>query len=43
MSLPIGRVRGLPVGGQVLAPWWDEERMIGVAGVIEELLGESAR
>ena len=43
MSLPIGRVRGLPVGGQVLAPWWDEERMLGVAGVIEELLGESAR
>jgi aspartyl-tRNA(Asn)/glutamyl-tRNA(Gln) amidotransferase subunit A len=43
LSLPIGRVGGLPVGGQVLAPWWDEERMLGVAGVIEDLLGESAR
>ncbi len=43
LSLPIGRVGGLPVGGQVLAPWWDEERMLGVAGAIEESLGGSAR
>ena len=42
VSLPIGRVGGLPVGGQVLAPRWDEERMLGVAGAIEDFLGESA-
>jgi aspartyl-tRNA(Asn)/glutamyl-tRNA(Gln) amidotransferase subunit A len=34
-SVPIGRVRGLPVGGQVLAPWWQEEKMIAVAGALE--------
>jgi aspartyl-tRNA(Asn)/glutamyl-tRNA(Gln) amidotransferase subunit A len=35
VSVPIGRVRGLPVGGQVLAPWWAEERMLAVAGALE--------
>jgi aspartyl-tRNA(Asn)/glutamyl-tRNA(Gln) amidotransferase subunit A len=35
VSVPIGRVRGLPVGGQVLAPWWGEERMLAVAGALE--------
>ena len=38
ISVPIGRVRGLPVGGQVLAPWWHEERMIEVAAEIERRL-----
>ena len=36
VSVPIGRVRGLPVGGQVLAPWWQEERMLAVAGALED-------
>ena len=31
MSLPIGRVDGLPVGGQVLAPHFGEARMFEVA------------
>ena len=35
VSVPIGRVGGLPVGGQVLAPWWAEERMLAVAGALE--------
>ena len=35
VSVPIGRMRGLPVGGQVLAPWWEEERMLAVAGALE--------
>jgi aspartyl-tRNA(Asn)/glutamyl-tRNA(Gln) amidotransferase subunit A len=35
VSVPVGRVRGLPVGGQVLAPWWQEERMLAVAGAME--------
>jgi aspartyl-tRNA(Asn)/glutamyl-tRNA(Gln) amidotransferase subunit A len=39
-SVPIGRVRGLPVGGQVLAPWWQEETMLAVAGALEAGLGD---
>jgi aspartyl-tRNA(Asn)/glutamyl-tRNA(Gln) amidotransferase subunit A len=39
VSVPIGRVRGLPVGGQVLAPWWQEETMLAVAGALERRLG----
>jgi len=35
MSVPVGTVRGLPVGGQILAPWWQEEKMIAVAAVLE--------
>jgi aspartyl-tRNA(Asn)/glutamyl-tRNA(Gln) amidotransferase subunit A len=30
MSVPIGEVGGLPLGGQVLAPWWHEWPMISV-------------
>ena len=39
VSVPIGRVRGLPVGGQVLAPWWREEPMLAVAGALEAAYG----
>ena len=39
VSVPIGRLRGLPVGGQVLAPWWEEERMLAAAGALEAGLG----
>ncbi|HSH75242.1 MAG TPA: Asp-tRNA(Asn)/Glu-tRNA(Gln) amidotransferase subunit GatA [Longimicrobiales bacterium] len=35
VSVPIGRISGLPVGGQVLAPWWQEEPMLAVAGALE--------
>ena len=42
LSLPIGRVGGLPVGGQLLAPHFAEERMFGVAGALERALGEDA-
>jgi aspartyl-tRNA(Asn)/glutamyl-tRNA(Gln) amidotransferase subunit A len=35
VSVPIGRVGGLPFGGQVLAPWWKEEDMLAVAGAVE--------
>jgi len=40
VSVPVGRVEGLPVGGQILAPWWQEERMLAAAGVLEASLGE---
>jgi aspartyl-tRNA(Asn)/glutamyl-tRNA(Gln) amidotransferase subunit A len=39
ISVPIGTVRGLPVGGQILAPWWQEETMLAVAGALEAAQG----
>ncbi|MDH3272516.1 MAG: Asp-tRNA(Asn)/Glu-tRNA(Gln) amidotransferase subunit GatA [Gemmatimonadota bacterium] len=39
LSVPIGEVDGLPVGGQVVAPWWEEGRMITVAAVLERAFG----
>jgi len=42
MSLPVGRVEGLPVGGQLIAAHWDEATMFGVAAALERALGESA-
>lgn len=42
MSMPIGRVRGLPVGGQLLAKHFDESRMFHVAEALEVALGEGA-
>jgi aspartyl-tRNA(Asn)/glutamyl-tRNA(Gln) amidotransferase subunit A len=43
ISVPIGRVDGLPVGGQIMAPWWAEERMLAVAAAVETALPESDR
>jgi aspartyl-tRNA(Asn)/glutamyl-tRNA(Gln) amidotransferase subunit A len=40
ISVPVGSVDGLPVGGQLLAPMWEEPRMIGAACALESLLGE---
>ncbi len=42
MSLPIGRIDGLPVGGQLLAAHFDEARMFRVASVLEDALGLEA-
>jgi aspartyl-tRNA(Asn)/glutamyl-tRNA(Gln) amidotransferase subunit A len=41
ISVPIGNVDGLPVGGQVLAPWWREAIMLAVAGTIERRMLEA--
>jgi aspartyl-tRNA(Asn)/glutamyl-tRNA(Gln) amidotransferase subunit A len=38
ISVPIGRVDGLPVGGQILADHWQEPTMIRVAAGLERLL-----
>ncbi len=43
MSVPIGRVDGLPVGGQILAPRWGEPVMVRVARALERALGEGGR
>ena len=42
MSQPIGRVDGLPVGGQLLAPHFAEQKMFGVAAALERALGADA-
>jgi aspartyl-tRNA(Asn)/glutamyl-tRNA(Gln) amidotransferase subunit A len=42
MSLPIGRIGGLPVGGQLIAPRFDEATMFRVAYALESELGEDA-
>lgn len=43
MSVPIGTVDGLPVGGQIIARHFDEERMFRVASTLEGALGSEAR
>lgn len=42
MSQPIGRVDGLPVGGQVIAPHFEEARMFRAAYALERALGAEA-
>jgi aspartyl-tRNA(Asn)/glutamyl-tRNA(Gln) amidotransferase subunit A len=42
LSLPIGRVTGLPVGGQLLAPHFAEQQMFNVANALERALGDEA-
>ncbi len=42
MSQPIGRVDGLPVGGQFIAPHFQEARMFAAAYALEGALGEEA-
>jgi len=38
MSLPLGRSGGLPVGGQLIAPGFEEARMLAVAKTLEAQL-----
>ncbi len=42
LSLPIGRVDGLPVGGQFIAPHFDERQLFVAAFALERALGEDA-
>ena len=42
MSLPIGRVAGLPVGGQIIAPHFGEAAMFRIAYALESALGAEA-
>ncbi|HUQ45801.1 MAG TPA: Asp-tRNA(Asn)/Glu-tRNA(Gln) amidotransferase subunit GatA [Gemmatimonadaceae bacterium] len=42
MSQPIGRVGGLPIGGQLMAAHFDEEKMFTVAYALERALGAAA-
>ena len=40
VSVPIGDVAGLPVGGQIIGPWWGEEVLLQVASALESACGE---
>jgi aspartyl-tRNA(Asn)/glutamyl-tRNA(Gln) amidotransferase subunit A len=42
ISVPIGRVRRLPVGGQIITAHFDEYKMFRVAYALEAALGEEA-
>ena len=42
MSIPIGRVGGLPVGGQVIAPRFGEQTMFRISYALESELGQAA-
>ncbi|MEX2177566.1 MAG: Asp-tRNA(Asn)/Glu-tRNA(Gln) amidotransferase subunit GatA [Gemmatimonadaceae bacterium] len=42
ISLPIGRVDSLPVGGQFMTPHFDEQRMFHLAAALERALGTEA-
>jgi aspartyl-tRNA(Asn)/glutamyl-tRNA(Gln) amidotransferase subunit A len=42
MSLPIGRTAGLPVGGQFIAPHFDERQMFAAAYALERSLAGDA-
>ena len=42
LSLPIGRVDGLPVGGQLIADHFDEATMFGIAYALQTALGAEA-
>lgn len=42
MSLPIGRMDGLPVGGQLMCAHFDERTMLTIAGALEASLGADA-
>jgi aspartyl-tRNA(Asn)/glutamyl-tRNA(Gln) amidotransferase subunit A len=42
LSLPIGRMEGLPIGGQLLASHFDEATMFRVAYALEQSLGVEA-
>jgi aspartyl-tRNA(Asn)/glutamyl-tRNA(Gln) amidotransferase subunit A len=38
LSLPIGEKEGLPIGGQFISSWFDEEGMLKVAYALEQAL-----
>ncbi len=38
LSMPVGRSEGLPVGAQLIAPFFEDERMLAAAGAIERVV-----
>jgi aspartyl-tRNA(Asn)/glutamyl-tRNA(Gln) amidotransferase subunit A len=43
LSLPIGRVDGLPVGGQLIGPHFEEAQIFRAAYALERALGDEAK
>lgn len=42
MSVPIGRTEGLPLGGHIIAPYFQDEGMLSMASVLESGLDATA-
>jgi aspartyl-tRNA(Asn)/glutamyl-tRNA(Gln) amidotransferase subunit A len=42
LSLPVGRSEGLPVGAQLVAPFFEDERLLAAAGAIERAVSADA-
>ncbi|MBA3345060.1 MAG: Asp-tRNA(Asn)/Glu-tRNA(Gln) amidotransferase subunit GatA [Gemmatimonadales bacterium] len=42
LSLPAGRSEGLPVGAQLIAPFFEEPRLLAAAGALERVLSAEA-
>jgi aspartyl-tRNA(Asn)/glutamyl-tRNA(Gln) amidotransferase subunit A len=42
LNLPVGRSEGLPIGAQLVAPYFDEERLLAVAAALERNLDGEA-
>jgi aspartyl-tRNA(Asn)/glutamyl-tRNA(Gln) amidotransferase subunit A len=42
MSVPVGRSEGLPVGAQLIAPYFEEERMLAAAAALERAIDATA-
>ena len=38
MSIPVGRSQGLPIGAQIIAPMFAEQRMLAAAQVLERVV-----
>jgi aspartyl-tRNA(Asn)/glutamyl-tRNA(Gln) amidotransferase subunit A len=42
LSLPVGRSEGLPIGAQLIAPFFEEERLLSAAAAIERVVPAAA-
>jgi aspartyl-tRNA(Asn)/glutamyl-tRNA(Gln) amidotransferase subunit A len=42
LSVPVGRSEGLPIGAQLIAPMFEEDRMLGVAQLLERAIDGAA-
>ena len=42
LSIPVGRTDGLPVGAQLIAPFFEDERMLAAAAALERVVAADA-
>ena len=38
MSIPVGRSEGLPIGAQIITPYFRDSRMLSIAALLERAL-----